>query len=41
LDKNDEGFASIHLNVKIDEIYKCFKKLINDYEIRVVQHLRS
>ena len=33
LDKSDEGFASIHLNVKLDGIYKCFKKLINDYEI--------
>jgi hypothetical protein len=41
LDKDDEGFSSIHLNVKMDEIYKYFKKLINDYEIRVVQQLRS
>jgi hypothetical protein len=41
LDKNDEGFSSIHLNVKMDEIYKYFKKLINDFEIRVVQQLRS
>ncbi len=41
LDKDDEGFASIHLNVKLDEIYKYFKKLINDYEIRAVQQLRS
>ena len=24
LDKSDEGFASIHLNVKLDGIYKCF-----------------
>lgn len=42
LDKDDEGFSSIHLNVKMDEIYKYkyFKKLINDYEIRVVQQLR-
>lgn len=40
VDKNDEGFSSIHLNVKMDEIYKYFKKLINDYEIRVVQQLR-
>lgn len=40
LDKGDEGFSSIHLNVKMDEIYKYFKKLINDYEIRVVQQLR-
>ena len=41
LDKDDEGFSSIHLNVKMDEIYKYFKKLINDYEVRVVQQLRS
>jgi len=40
LDKNDEGFSSIHLNVKMDEIYKYFKKLINDFEIRAVQQLR-
>jgi len=40
LDHNDEGFASIHLNVKMDEIYKYFKKLINDYEIKAVQQLR-
>lgn len=40
LDKNDEGFSSIYLNLKMDEIYKYFKKLINDYEIRVVQQLR-
>ncbi len=41
LDKSDEGFSSIHLNVKMDDVYKYFKKLINDYEIRVVQQLRS
>ena len=41
LDKSDEGFSSIHLNLKMDEIYKYFKKLINDYEIRFVQNLRS
>ncbi len=41
VDKNDEGFSSIHLNVKMDEIYKYFKKLINDYEIRLVQKLRT
>ncbi len=41
LNKDDEGFSSIHLNVKMDEIYKYFKKLINDYEIRLVQKLRT
>lgn len=41
LDKNDEGFSSIHLNVKMDALYKYFKKLINDFEIRAVQQLRA
>ena len=41
VDKNDEGFSSIHLNVRMDEIYKYFKKQINDYEIRAVQQLRN
>ena len=41
LDKNDEGFSSIHLDVKMNGIYKYFKKLINDYEIRAAQQLRS
>jgi len=41
LDNNDEGFSSIHLNVKMDAVYKHFKKLIDDYEIRAVQQLRS
>ena len=40
VDKNDEGFSSINLNVRMDEIHKYFKKLINDYEIRVVRQLR-
>ncbi len=41
LDKDDEGFFSIHLNVKMEEVYTYFKKLINDYEISVVQQLRT
>jgi hypothetical protein len=41
LDKDDEGFSSIHLDVKMDEIYKYFKKLISNYEIRAVQRLRT
>ena len=41
VDKNDEGFSSIHLDVKMAEIYKYFRKLINDYEIRFVQKLRT
>ena len=40
VDKGDEGFFSIHLNVKMNEIYKYFKKLINDYEISAVKQLR-
>lgn len=41
LDKNDEGFFSIHLNVKMDAVYKYFKKLVNDYEIRTVQQMEK
>jgi hypothetical protein len=41
LDKNDEGFSSIQLNVKMAEIYKYFKKMINDYEINAIQRLHS
>lgn len=41
LDKNDEGFLSIHLNVKMNEIYKYFSKLINDYEINTVKQMRK
>jgi len=40
LEISDEGFSSIHLNVKMDAVYKYFKKLINGYEIRAVQQLR-
>jgi hypothetical protein len=39
LDKNDEGFSNIHLNVKISDVYKYFKKLIDDYEINAVKNL--
>jgi hypothetical protein len=41
LDKDDEGFSSIKLHVKMDDIFSYFKKLINDYEIRAVKQLRS
>ena len=40
LDQDDEGFSSIHLNVRMDDVYKYFRKLINDYEVRLVQQLR-
>ena len=41
VDENDEGFSSIRLNVKMDEIYKHFKKLVNDYEVMVAQEIRA
>jgi hypothetical protein len=40
LNKDDEGFSSIRLHEKMDDIYRYFKKMINDYEIRAVQQLR-
>jgi very-short-patch-repair endonuclease len=40
LDKNDEGFSSIHLDVKMDEIYEHFISLLDDHEIRAVQQMR-
>lgn len=40
LDENDEGFSSIQLNVKLGDVYKYFKKLVNDYEVTVVKNLR-
>ncbi|WP_310626803.1 nucleotidyl transferase AbiEii/AbiGii toxin family protein [Limnohabitans sp.] len=33
LDANDEGFASIHLNVKMQDVYRYFKKSMDAYEI--------
>lgn len=41
LGKDDEGFASIHLNVRMNAIYKYFRKLIDDYEVKLVKQLRS
>ena len=41
VDENDEGFSSIRLNVKMDEIYKHFKKLVNAYEVMVAKALWS
>jgi hypothetical protein len=40
LDENDEGFSSNRLNLKMDELYKHFKTLINDYEVKAVEQLR-
>jgi predicted nucleotidyltransferase component of viral defense system len=41
LDKNDEGFSSIHLKVKITDIYKYFKKMVDDYEVNLVKTLQG
>lgn len=41
VDENDEGFSSLSLNGKMDEIYTHFKKLVNDYEVTVAQELRA
>jgi len=40
LDEDDEGFSSIHVSTKMGDIYEYFKKLINEYEIKIVQQLR-
>ena len=40
LDKNDEGFSSIHLNLKIEDVYKYFRKLIDEYEVNLVKLLK-
>lgn len=39
--KDDEGFSSIHLQVKKNDIFKYFKQLIDDYEIHWAKRLRS
>lgn len=39
LDKNDEGFSSINLDVKIDDVYKYFRQLINEHEIYLTKSL--
>jgi hypothetical protein len=39
LDDNDEGFASIQLNVKMDAVYAHFKKLVNEYELKMVRRI--
>jgi hypothetical protein len=39
LDKADEGFSSISLDVKMQDIYKYFKSLIKEYEIQAVHAL--
>ncbi len=41
LDKNDEGFASINLNVRVEDVYKYFKNLVNDYEISLTNKLKN
>jgi predicted nucleotidyltransferase component of viral defense system len=39
LDDNDEGFASIQLNEKMDAVYAHFKKLVNKYELKMVRRI--
>jgi hypothetical protein len=41
LGKNDEGFSSIHLTVKIIYVYKYFKKMIDDYEVDLVKTMKG
>lgn len=41
LDKNDEGFFSINLDVKIEDVYKYFRKLVNEHEMQLAQSLKS
>lgn len=41
LDKDDEGFSSINLNVKLEEIFKYFKWMIDEYEVRMVNQIRA
>jgi len=40
LDHDDEGFSSIHLNITMSGIYGYFRKLVDDYEVRVVRRMR-
>lgn len=39
LDADDEGFSSVRVRDSMGEIYKYFKKLVNDHEVRLVQRL--
>jgi len=41
LDKDDEGFSSIHLKFKLEDIYKYFRKLINEYEVNLVKTFKQ
>lgn len=41
LDKHDEGFASIHLNVKIEDIHRYFMDLVNRFEIGLTKSLKD
>ena len=38
-DTDDEGFASIQLQVKMKDLYLYFKKWVNDYEVQAVHDL--
>ena len=39
LDKTDEGFSSIRLDVKLQNIYKYFNGLLKEHEIQSAQAL--
>jgi predicted nucleotidyltransferase component of viral defense system len=41
LDKNDEGFSSILLNIKMEDVYKYFRKLIDEYEVNLVKTMQQ
>lgn len=41
LDKNDEGFSSILLNIKMEDVYKYFRKLIDEYEVNLVKIMQQ
>ena len=41
LDKNDEGFSSVLLNIKMEDVYKYFRKLIDDYEVNLVKTMEG
>jgi hypothetical protein len=39
LNKDDEGFSSIQLHIKMKDIYQYFKKLLNAYEVQAVSDI--
>jgi predicted nucleotidyltransferase component of viral defense system len=41
LDRDDEGFNSINVDVKMMDIYHFFSTMINDYEMREAEKIKS